>query len=123
LALDRREPCLAVRPLCGWDVERVVQALAQENKLNRFIEELSQEERKWLADAVEDPDTLYQRERIPLMDRLVELNLLLDEIHLREPKFWIDQPPHEKDLEPDIGRRAAWHTPIHREAVKRALRM
>ena len=101
----------------------MVQALAQEKKLNRFIEELSQEERKWLADAVEDPDTLYQRERIPLMDRLVELNLLLDEIHLREPKFWIDQPPHEKDLEPDIGRRAAWHTPIHREAVKRALRM
>ena len=105
----------------GWSVEEVVDGLVRQKKLSAFVSELSTEERKWLLEAVEDPDTLYVRERIPLMERLVEMNLLVDEMYPRGQSYWIDQPPPEKDLELGIGKKAAWHTPIHREAVKRAL--
>jgi hypothetical protein len=33
-----------------------------------------------------------------------------------------NQPPPEKDLELCIGKDVAWQTPIHREAVRQALR-
>ena len=113
----------ALARLCeaGWSVEEVVDGLVGQKKLSAFVSELSTEERKWLLEAVEDPDTLYVRERIPLMERLVEMNLLVDEMYPRGQSYWIDQPPPEKDLELGIGKKAAWHTPIHREAVKRAL--
>nr|KJR72841.1 MAG: ATPase AAA [Thermoproteus sp. AZ2] len=105
----------------NWNYEKVIQGIIKEKKLDAFIFALSQEEKEWLAEAIEDPDSLYARERIPLMNKLVELNLLMDEVYYRDPDFWIDQPPPEKDLELGIGENAAWHTPIHREAVKRAL--
>jgi KaiC/GvpD/RAD55 family RecA-like ATPase len=106
----------------GWNVERVVDMFVKQKRLLAFINGLSSEERKWLLDAVEDPDTLYARGRIPLMERLVELNLLVDEMYPRRQYFWIDQPPPEKDPELGIGKNAAWQTPVHREAVRRALR-
>ena len=34
----------------------------------------------------------------------------------------MDVPPPETDPELVIGRNVAWQTPIHREAVRRALR-
>jgi hypothetical protein len=37
----------------------------------------------------------------------------------RDSCFWVDQPPPERD--PELGKNAAWQTPIHREAVRRAL--
>jgi hypothetical protein len=55
------------------------------------------------------------------MERLVELNLLVDEIHPRRQYLWVDQPPPERDPELGIGRNVAWQTPLHREAVRRAL--
>jgi hypothetical protein len=39
----------------------------------------------------------------------------------RDPYFWIDAPPPEKDPELGIGKNVAWQTPIHREAVKKVL--
>jgi len=34
----------------------------------------------------------------------------------------VDRPaPPERDLELGIGKHVAWHTPLHREAVRRAL--
>jgi hypothetical protein len=39
----------------------------------------------------------------------------------RDPYFWIDQPPPERDPELGIGKNVAWQTPLHREAVRRAL--
>ncbi|MEM1599103.1 MAG: AAA family ATPase, partial [Pyrobaculum sp.] len=39
----------------------------------------------------------------------------------RDPWFWVGELPPEKDLELGIGRRVAWQTPLHREAVRRAL--
>jgi hypothetical protein len=55
------------------------------------------------------------------MEKLAEYNLIVDSIPRRENWLWIDQPPPEKDLEIGVGKRVAWQTPLHREAVKRAL--
>ncbi len=106
----------------GWRPEKVVEALAEKKRLALFAGSLSGEEREWLRQAVEDPDTLFARERIPLMEKLVELNLIVDSVPRRESWLWIDQPPPEKDLEIGVGRRVAWQTPLHREAVKKALK-
>ena len=55
------------------------------------------------------------------MEKTAELNLIIDAVTYRDPPLWIDQPPPQRDLELGIGKRVAWHTPLHREAVKRAL--
>jgi hypothetical protein len=34
---------------------------------------------------------------------------------------WIDEPPRERDPELGVGKYIAWQTPLHREAVKKAL--
>jgi energy-coupling factor transporter ATP-binding protein EcfA2 len=104
-----------------WQPEKVVDALAERKKLAALLPSLSSEEREWLRQAVEDPDTLLARERIPLMEKLVELNLIVDSVYKREDWLWIDQPPPEKDPDLGIGRRVAWQSPLHREAVRRAL--
>jgi dephospho-CoA kinase len=105
----------------GWDVRAVVGELARRKLLVPFALSLSPEERGWLAEAVEDPDTLFARERLPLMDKLVELNLIVDSIEGREGWYWIDEPPPERDLELGVGWHVAWQSPLHREAVRRAL--
>jgi len=69
---------------------------------------LSPEERGWLAEAVEDPDTLFARERLPLIDKLVELNLIVDSIEGRESWYWVDEPPPERDSELGVGWHVAW---------------
>jgi len=105
----------------SWDADAVVKDLADLKKLNALTPSLSADERRWLLEAVEDPDTLLTRERMQLLNRLVELNLVVDAIPAREPRRWIDEPPPERDLELGVGRHVAWQTPLHREAVKRAL--
>ena len=105
----------------NWDVDKAVEAVMRAKSLLEFARSLSKEEREWLAEAVEDPDTLFVRERLPLMHRLVEQNLVMD-VYLRQEHLWIDQPPPERDPELGIGKYLAWQTPIHREAVRRALR-
>lgn len=104
-----------------WSVNDVVKGLIASKRLDTLTPSLSAEEREWLAEAVEDPDTLLARERIPLMEKLVELNLVVDSITYRDPLLWVDEPPPERNLELGIGRHIAWQTPIHREAVKKAL--
>ena len=105
----------------GWDVSVVIDNIVRERKLRRHVESLDEVERKWLEEAVEDPDSLFIRERLPLMSRLVELNMIVDSIEGREGWYWIDEPPPEKDLELGIGRYVAWQTPIHKEAIKKVL--
>ncbi len=105
----------------NWDVDKAVEATMRAKGLLEFARSLSKEEREWLAEAAEDPDTLFVRERLPLMHRLVEQNLIMD-IYLRQEHLWIDQPPPERDPELGIGKYLAWQTPIYREAVRRALR-
>jgi hypothetical protein len=104
-----------------WDADGVVKSLIASKNLDTIAPTLSPEEREWLRQAVEDPDTLLAREKLPLIEKLVELNLIVDAVTYRDPPLWIDQPPPQRDLELGIGKRVAWHTPLHREAVKRAL--
>jgi hypothetical protein len=106
----------------GWSADEVVKSLVASKKLDTLAPTLSPEEREWLRQAVEDPDTLLAREKLPLIEKLVELNLIVDAVTYRDPPLWIDQPPPQKDPELGIGKRVAWQTPLHREAVKRALK-
>jgi len=105
----------------AWDAKVVLGELARRKRLAAFVRSLSAEEREWLAQAAEDPDTLFVGERLQLLDRLVELNLVVDSIEGRESWYWVDEPPPERDLELGVGRYVAWQTPLHREAAKRAL--
>jgi hypothetical protein len=104
-----------------WNVDVVIEGVVRARKLGAFVSSLSSDERRWLYEAIEDPDTLYSRERIPLLNKLVELNLVVDEIPRRDPALWVDEPPPERDQELGIGRLVAWQTPLHREAVRKAL--
>jgi hypothetical protein len=104
-----------------WSVDLVIERLAGSKKLDLFASSLTSEERKYLLEAIEDPDTLLARERTSLLNKLVEMNLVVDAMPERRQEHWIDEPPPQKDLELGVGRRMAWQTPLHREAVKRAL--
>jgi len=104
-----------------WSVDEVIKSITTSKDLDTFILSLSAEERKWLLEAVENPDTLPAKEKLPLMQKLIELNLIISSIIYRDPELWIDQPPPQKDLELGIGKHIAWQTPLHREAVRKAL--
>jgi len=69
-----------------------------------------------------DADALLKRYREAkgLVNRLTERNLVA-ELKRRDPNTWIDQPPPERDPDLGIGRYYAWQTPLHREAVEKAL--
>jgi hypothetical protein len=76
---------------------------------------------RYLEKIIEDPDYLWSGD-VPerLINILLTKNLVIDNLYEREPRFWIDQPPR-KDLEIGVGEEVAWQTPLHREAVRRAL--
>ncbi|GAB6944277.1 ATP-binding protein [Vulcanisaeta sp. JCM 14467] len=105
----------------NWSSDAVVRELIDRKGLRTFIESLNVHERELLAKAIDDPDTLMSRDGIPLMNRLIELNLALEIPEWRDLTFWIDQPPPERDPELGIGKYVAWQSPMHREAVRRVL--
>ncbi|MEM1597640.1 MAG: ATP-binding protein [Pyrobaculum sp.] len=108
----------------GWDFHKLAVDLATSRNLYNWAAGLRDWERRWLAEALEDPDTLLRPGGVDgLLDRLVELNLVAEVNPHRDPYFWLDQPPAEKDLELGIGRYVAWQTPLHREAVRKALNL
>jgi len=102
-----------------WGVDVVVRDIIRVKNLTKdFI-------RMWgtyLRDVVEDPDNLWEEE-VPkeFREELIERNLVVYNMYDRDYVFWIDEPPPQKDLEIGIGRYVAWQTPLHREAVRRAL--
>ncbi len=104
-----------------WDVDKVLKELADRKRINAFVATLGEEERELLRRALDDPDVLFTKEGIPLMDRLVDMNLIVDTLPERDSWFWAGEPPPKRDVELGIGRRVAWQTPLHREAVRRAL--
>ncbi|MEL9997690.1 MAG: ATP-binding protein, partial [Sulfolobales archaeon] len=106
-----------------WSVDYVVKNVIESKRLYTFITSLNTDEKGWLLEAITDPDTLMQRERIQLLNKLVELNLVVDDIVFRDEFLWIDEPPPEKDLELGVGKYIAWQTPIHREAVRKVLKV
>jgi Archaeal ATPase. len=103
----------------GWSVDAVVKALIRDKELtSSFIAKW----RRWLEEAVEDPEALWSPDAPEeLIKQLTEKNLIVYNMYDRDPYFWIDQPPPERNPELGIGGNVAWQTPIHREAVRRAL--
>jgi hypothetical protein len=102
-----------------WDVNRVITELINSKELtSSFIEKW----KGWLDEAVKDPDILW-RANVPdeLVRELIAKNLIVYNMYDRDTWFWIDEPPSEKDLDLGIGKHVAWQTPLHREAVKRAI--
>ena len=106
--------------LTSWNSGAVVTRLIREKRLTPdFVARW----RGWLEKAVEDPEALWSPDAPEeLIRQLVERNLILYNIYERQQIFWVDAPPPERDPELGIGRNVAWQTPIHREAVRRALR-
>jgi len=103
-----------------WDLNVIVKSLVEDKKLTPiFINKW----RSWLEKAIEDPDVLWDP-NVPedLINELEAKDLIVYFIRDRDLELWIDNPPPERDLELGIGKRVAWQTPLHREAVKRALR-
>jgi energy-coupling factor transporter ATP-binding protein EcfA2 len=105
----------------NWNVDGILESLIKDKELESFVASLSVEEVEGLWRAVEDPDALLRREYLPLMDKLIGLNLIAHNLYPRRQVFWLDQPPAERDSELGISGYAAWQTPLHREAVKRVL--
>ncbi len=104
----------------GWNVEEVVLRLMREKGLTA---EFVRRWRRWLDLAVEDPETLWTGGAPEELARELEArNLIVYNMYDRRPSFWVDAPPPERDPELGIGKNVAWQTPIHREAVRRALR-
>jgi KaiC/GvpD/RAD55 family RecA-like ATPase len=103
----------------GWDAEAVVAWLMRAKELTKDFA------RRWgpyLREVVEDPQSLWE-EGFPseFREELIAKNLIVYNIYDRDLRFWIDEPPPERDLELGIGRDVAWQTPLHREAVRKAL--
>ena len=103
-----------------WDANRAVERIARMKELTAdFVKKW----REWLEKIVEDPDSLWGAGAPEeLLRELVARNLIVYNMYPREGWLWVDEPPPEKDLELGIGKRVAWQTPLHREAVKRALK-
>ena len=104
-----------------WRWDDAVRAFIEQRGVAYIIRSLTPAERAWLEEAVGDPDTLFVRERMGLLNKLVEINMVA-EVMGRYEYLWVDEPPPERDPELGVGRNVAWQTPIHREAVRKALR-
>jgi len=103
----------------GWSVGRVASDLIEDKEVtSSFVERW----RKPLEAAVEDPDSLWSADAPEeLVRELIAKNLIVYNMYGRRLERWIDEPPPERDLELGVGRHVAWQTPLHREAVRRAL--
>jgi len=104
----------------GWAVGRVAEDVIREKGLTaEFVRRWG----RWLEAAVEDPEVLWAGGAPEELARELEArNLIVYNMYDRDPYFWIDAPPPKRDPELGIGKNAAWQTPIHREAVRRALK-
>jgi hypothetical protein len=103
----------------SWDINAVTTTLIEDRKLtSSFINKW----RHWLEEAIRDPDILWSADTPEeLVNELKARNLIIYNMHSRIKIRWIDQPPPERDPELGISRYAAWQTPLHREAVRRAV--
>jgi len=103
----------------GWNVDALIDGIGKGKRITPgFIARW----RGWLEGAIEDPDALWRPEAPEeLVNELIERNLIVYDMYLRRPELWIDDPPLGKAPELGIGENVAWQTPLHREAVRRAL--
>jgi len=118
--------------LSEWSVEKAIERIVSGRGLKKVVGDLAEAQRRILIEATEDPDAIYRRLReaqtredkravSELIDRLVELNLIVDDVSIRSEHIWIDEPP-ATDRSIGVGDEAAWQSPLHREAVRIALR-
>ncbi|ABW02258.1 ATP-binding protein [Caldivirga maquilingensis] len=107
----------------GWDINNVVNEVIFQRKVTELVSQLNETEKEILEQALEDPDVLLRRIRDgeKLLNTLIDMNLVLRVPEFRTEYLWVDQPPPERDLGLGIGRYYTWQTPLHREAVRRAL--
>jgi len=107
-----------------WDIGQLVKWLITSKGLGDVLPALSRVKLEVLREAVEDPDVIFrrirEREVQELRDILVEKNLIV-RVWDRDQYLWVDTPPPERDPELGIGKHYAWQTPLHREAVRKAL--
>jgi len=107
-----------------WDIGQLVKWLITSKGLGDVLPALSRVKLEVLREAVEDPDVILERIRErevqELRDILIEKNLIV-RVWDRDQYLWVDTPPPEKDPELGIGKHYAWQTPLHREAVRKAL--
>ncbi len=102
-----------------WKADAVVADLIRAKELTKdFV-------KKWrphLERVVERVQSLWE-EDFPegFREELIARNLIVYNIYDRDPWLWIDEPPPEEDPELGIGKDVAWQTPLHREAVKKAM--
>jgi dephospho-CoA kinase len=103
----------------NWKSGVIVEELIRSKELTReFIDKW----RRWLEVIVDDIDAVSNADfPSELREELIARNLIVYNLYERDPAFWIDEHPPRKDLEIGVGREVAWQTPLHREAVKRAL--
>ena len=104
-----------------WSINNVVGEIIKDKGLINLVQSLSKDDRELLIKALDDPDILMSKETAWLLNKLIELNLVIDNIYPRARNLWVDEPPPERDLELGVGRYVAWQTPIHREAIRKAL--
>ena len=102
----------------GWDVNVIINRFISDKEITpQFIARW----RTWLEEVVKDPDTLWRPDApVELIDELIRRNLVIYPLPPKGTDIWIDKPP-EKDVELGTGNHAAWQSPLHREAVKKAL--
>jgi len=109
----------------GWSAEAVLSSVIREKALHEWVSTLDPYTRGLLEEALEDPDAIFRRLREEaarrLRDELIARNLI-SRMWKRDEFGWIDIPPPERDPELGIGEFYAWQTPLHREAVRRALK-
>ena len=104
----------------GWDVNKVAEGLVRgRDIMPQFIVKW----RDWLEKAIKQP----RHSRSPnalaeLINELIEKNLIMYFLPSRDPGYWVDAPPPERDPELGVGKHVAWQTPLHKEAVKRILK-
>jgi len=117
--------------LYNWNIEKAIEKLISGRGLKKFVERLAETQLKILVESLGDPDALHRRLReartregkrevVELIDKLVELNLIVEDVSIRSDYLWVDEPP-VTDRGIGVGDEAAWQSPIHREAVKMAL--
>ena len=80
----------------GWRAEAVAGRLVRQKRLGGFVQSLGDAERALLRRALDDPDTLMTREGIPLLERLVDMNLVADELYPRDPWYWAGEGPRAR---------------------------
>jgi molybdopterin-guanine dinucleotide biosynthesis protein len=108
--------------MANWDVNEIINDVIDRKRLEIFIRSLDDHDIDRLHEATIDPDVLFEKEGLQLLHKLVEMNLIIDDLPERDVKRWIDLPPSRKDLEIGVGEEVAWQTPIYREAVKMTLK-